>query len=91
MATLRGLDAARISTIHSFCTSLLRANAVEAGLDPQFKIIEGFERSLVYGQIYDAWLDDETRVNPVPEHVAQWELLFEHAGYLFQIRDLVLA
>lgn len=37
---LRGLDTARISTIHSFCTSLLRANAVEAGLDPRFGVLE---------------------------------------------------
>ncbi|HEX2061011.1 MAG TPA: UvrD-helicase domain-containing protein [Thermoanaerobaculia bacterium] len=88
---LANIDSLRSQTIHSFCQSLLRSFPIEAGLDPQFKIIEGFERSLVYGQIYDAWLDDETRVHPVPEHVAQWELLFEHAGYLFQIRDLVLA
>lgn len=33
---LRGLDAARISTIHSFCSNLLRRFAVEAGLDPTF-------------------------------------------------------
>ncbi|WP_373653587.1 UvrD-helicase domain-containing protein [Schlesneria sp. DSM 10557] len=37
---LRGLDGARISTIHSFCTSLLRSQAVEAGLDPQFTVLE---------------------------------------------------
>ncbi|MDZ4686045.1 MAG: UvrD-helicase domain-containing protein [Planctomycetaceae bacterium] len=40
LTMLRGLDAARISTIHSFCTSLLRANAVEAGLDPRFSVLE---------------------------------------------------
>ena len=33
---LRGLDGARISTIHSFCSNLLRRFAVEAGLDPTF-------------------------------------------------------
>ncbi|WP_010586739.1 UvrD-helicase domain-containing protein [Schlesneria paludicola] len=37
---LRGLDSARISTIHSFCTSLLRSQAVEAGLDPSFSVLE---------------------------------------------------
>jgi ATP-dependent helicase/nuclease subunit A len=37
---LRGLDTARISTIHSFCTSLLRTHAVEAGLDPRFTVLE---------------------------------------------------
>jgi ATP-dependent helicase/nuclease subunit A len=87
---LADIDALRSQTIHSFCQSLLRAFPIEAGLDPQFKIIEGFERSLLYGQIYDAWLDEETRVHPVDEAVAEWELLFGHAGYLFQIRDLIL-
>ncbi|MGQ0636265.1 MAG: UvrD-helicase domain-containing protein [Planctomycetaceae bacterium] len=37
---LRQLDAARVSTIHSFCGSLLRANAVEAGLDPAFTLLD---------------------------------------------------
>lgn len=35
----RGLDGARISTIHGFCSSLLRANAVELQLDPQFGVL----------------------------------------------------
>ncbi|HKR65324.1 MAG TPA: UvrD-helicase domain-containing protein [Thermoanaerobaculia bacterium] len=87
---LENIDALRSQTIHSFCQSLLRTFPIEAGLDPQFKIIEGFERSLLYGQLYDAWLDEETRVHPTPEIVAEWELLFTHVGYLFQIRDVVL-
>ncbi len=37
---LRGLEAAPISTIHSFCGTLLRQFAVEAGLDPQFDVLE---------------------------------------------------
>src|SRR5262249_12323716 len=37
---LRSLDSARVSTIHSFCGSLLRAHAVEAGVDPHFTVIE---------------------------------------------------
>ena len=40
LAILRGLDSARISTIHSFCTSLLRSQAVDAGLDPRFSVLE---------------------------------------------------
>jgi len=32
------LPEARISTIHSFCASLLRAHAVEAGIDPNFAV-----------------------------------------------------
>ncbi len=34
------LDAARIGTIHSLCAELLRAHPAEAGLDPQFQVLE---------------------------------------------------
>ncbi|MGA2265755.1 MAG: UvrD-helicase domain-containing protein [Phycisphaerae bacterium] len=35
---IQSLDQARISTIHSFCASLLRAGAIEAGIDPAFAV-----------------------------------------------------
>ena len=87
---LARIDNLRSQTIHSFCQMLLRQFPIEAGLDPQFRIVEGFERSMLYGDVYDAWVDAETRLHPRPEHVAQWELLLGHAGYLFQIRAAVL-
>jgi ATP-dependent helicase/nuclease subunit A len=37
---VREVDSARITTIHSFCASLLRSHAVEAGLDPRFALLE---------------------------------------------------
>ncbi len=40
LTVLRGLDNARISTIHAFCTSLLKSNAIEARLDPRFAVLE---------------------------------------------------
>lgn len=85
------VDSIRSQTIHSFCQTLLRAYPVEAGLDPQFRIIEGFERSLLYGQLYDKWLDEETRLHPTTQTLSEWELLLAHVGYLFQIRTLVLS
>jgi ATP-dependent helicase/nuclease subunit A len=39
-ALLRSLDVARINTIHAFCAALLRSRAVEAGLDPRFRVLE---------------------------------------------------
>lgn len=36
---VRELDTARISTIHSFCATLLRTHAVEAELDPGFELV----------------------------------------------------
>jgi ATP-dependent helicase/nuclease subunit A len=88
---LARIDNLRSQTIHSFCQMLLRQFPIEAGLDPQFRIVEGFERSMLYGDVYDAWIDAETRLHPDPAHVAQWELLLGHAGYLFLIRGAVLA
>ena len=41
---LKGLDQAQIGTIHSFCSSLLRANPVECGLDPDFTVMEETDR-----------------------------------------------
>lgn len=37
---LRSIDTARITTIHSFCASLLRSHAVDARLDPRFGLLE---------------------------------------------------
>ena len=37
---LKDLSHARIGTIHSFCSSLLRANPVESNLDPAFAVLE---------------------------------------------------
>lgn len=36
----REIDSARVSTIHSFCASILRSSAVEAKLDPQFGLLD---------------------------------------------------
>jgi ATP-dependent helicase/nuclease subunit A len=88
---LARIDSLRSQTIHSFCQSLLRQFPIEAGLDPQFTIIEGFERSLLHAQLYDAWVDDETRLHPAQHAIAEWELLLRHTGYLFQIRDAIFA
>jgi ATP-dependent helicase/nuclease subunit A len=44
---VRELDTARVSTIHSFCTALLRAHAAEAGLDPTFGVLEEGEAEVL--------------------------------------------
>ena len=37
---LRALETAEISTIHAFCAALLRQQAIEAGLDPRFDVLD---------------------------------------------------
>ncbi len=44
---MRSMDGARISTIHSFCTQFLRGHAVEAGLDPQFEVLDAATAELM--------------------------------------------
>jgi ATP-dependent helicase/nuclease subunit A len=50
---LRSLDAARISTIHAFCGSLLRSRAVEAELDPQFAVLEQAQADTLLSKVID--------------------------------------
>lgn len=35
-----GMDAARIGTIHSLCSEIMRAHPVEARVDPEFEVVE---------------------------------------------------
>ena len=37
---LRSLDGARVSTIHAFCSGLVRSHAVELGIDPSFRVLD---------------------------------------------------
>ncbi|HEY2840500.1 MAG TPA: UvrD-helicase domain-containing protein [Pirellulales bacterium] len=57
LALLRELETARISTIHSFCGSLLRAHAVEARLDPRFEILQPAQAATLFSEL----LDDQLR------------------------------
>ena len=59
MALLRELDTARISTIHSFCGSLLRSHAVEAGLDPRFRVLEQAQADTLLNELIVDQLRDK--------------------------------
>lgn len=39
----KDLERGNISTIHSFCSNLLRENPIEANIDPQFKVLEDYK------------------------------------------------
>ncbi|MCA1684608.1 MAG: UvrD-helicase domain-containing protein, partial [Planctomycetia bacterium] len=40
LAVLRGLEAAPVSTFHEYCASLLRRHALDAGVDPDFQVLD---------------------------------------------------
>jgi ATP-dependent helicase/nuclease subunit A len=50
---LRVIETARISTIHSFCASLLRQHAVAARLDPAFGVLEQVDADVVMSEAMD--------------------------------------
>ncbi|MEA2349691.1 MAG: hypothetical protein QOG86_632, partial [Thermoleophilaceae bacterium] len=58
----RDAEAASISTIHAFCSALLRANALAAGLDPEYAVLdEAAAGRLVldgFDQALEAFLDE---------------------------------
>ncbi len=83
------LDRIHSQTIHSFCQTLLRLAPLEAGIDPQFRIVEGFERQRLYNEIYDRWTDHETRAGAPEPQRDQWALMYEQLGSLDRLRAVL--
>jgi ATP-dependent helicase/nuclease subunit A len=50
------LERMQVTTIHSFCGSLLRERPVEAGLDPNFEVADDLTSSLVRTEVWEVWL-----------------------------------
>ncbi|GIK40341.1 MAG: hypothetical protein BroJett011_41740 [Chloroflexota bacterium] len=68
------LDAARVSTIHSLCTEILRAHPAEAGVDPRFEVLDEGQTNVLREQVVDeglAWAAN------TPEIVSLFGLLSE--------------
>ena len=53
----RKLDSAPISTIHSLCSRLLRENPAEAGVDPEFSLLETAEEETLFDETWRELLD----------------------------------
>ncbi|MGK2856278.1 MAG: UvrD-helicase domain-containing protein, partial [Thermoanaerobaculia bacterium] len=88
---LAQLDRIRSQTIHSFCQSILARHPLEAGLDPSFRIAEGFERSRLLEEIWLEWLEDETTGEVEPARAMEWEHAIEGLGDVRNLRKVVLA
>jgi ATP-dependent exoDNAse (exonuclease V) beta subunit len=62
---IRGkLERAWVSTVHGFCARLLRENAVFAGVDPEFRIVEGNEAWRMQQESIAAAIDALFREHP---------------------------
>ena len=53
---LRDVDAAPIQTIHAFAASILRERALDAGLDPDFRVLDQLQADLRFAQSWRSWL-----------------------------------
>ena len=52
---LRGLEVARIGTIHSFCADLLRERPLEAKVDPSFSVMDDARGNQLLNLAFDRW------------------------------------
>ena len=55
----RDLETAYISTIHSFCTRILKENPIESGLDPNFRVMGEGEAEILAGKRLDTLFEEE--------------------------------
>jgi ATP-dependent helicase/nuclease subunit A len=53
----RATEGAWISTIHGFCSRVLRAHALSAGIDPDFRVLDELEAERIAGDAFDASLE----------------------------------
>ena len=53
----RAVDSAWISTIHTFCTRILRGHAIAAGLDPQFTVADDVGARILQSEAFDNALE----------------------------------
>ena len=51
------VDSAWISTIHGFCGRVLRAHALDAGIDPTFRVASETESLILQGEAFAAALE----------------------------------
>ena len=55
-AEARAAEGAFISTIHGFCSTILRAHALSAGLDPEYRVLDALEADRLGVEAFDAAL-----------------------------------
>jgi len=81
-AQWENLGNARISTIHSFCESLLKERPLEAGIDPGFTIMEQEEAEAFAEQAYSRWIEAVMEDKDARKHLAL--LAVEHGVPLYR-------
>ncbi len=71
---LHEIDRAQVSTIHGFCTSLLKERPVEAAVDPNFGVADALKQTVLLDEAWEEWLRAELAGRP-PDAVGQSQAL----------------
>lgn len=63
------LEQANISTIHSFCSKILLERPVEAGVDPDFTILEEIDDEIMAEDFWHQYMDDNPQLHEIIEEL----------------------
>ena len=63
-AAAEDLDRAHICTIHAFCAQVLREKPLEAGVDPQFAVLDATGAQVLGERVWAEWLDAQAAAGP---------------------------
>ncbi len=76
----------QVSTIHSFCLSLLREFPLESGVDPDFEVLEPFESTTLFEDAFTRFIHDELGNVPLSPF---WENFFDLFPNIDRGRDFL--
>ena len=77
------IDTGTVTTIHGFCSELLRSFPVEAGVDPGFVVDNGERTDPLLRAVWDAFVGNE--LGAAPPRRELWEELLARAGPSAQV------
>jgi ATP-dependent helicase/nuclease subunit A len=89
----RRTEGAFISTIHGFCARVLRVNALAAGLDPQFAVLDRYQSEPLSAAAFEAALEElaggagGVRVVDLIADYTQWSLRAAVLSVYAQLRS----
>lgn len=58
-AALAQLEEASIGTIHAFCATVLRERPIEAGVDPDFRVLTGAEQRSFFERVFQRFVEGQ--------------------------------
>lgn len=88
------LDAARIGTIHTLSTEILRAHPAEARIDPRFDVLDEGQAGILLAQVVDetmAWAADDVEAVQLFALLREWSLRNMLADMLAQRLEVQIA